>query len=78
MEVSSLGNFAAAQKQTTETSEGNKDARPAASAESQGTTTEEAQNSPIPPVNQAAGLSGEEGNTVAPELSSGAEVDLLA
>ncbi len=78
MEVSSLGNFAAAQKQTTETSEGSKDTRPAASAGSQNTTTEEAQTSPIPPVNQAAELSGQEGNTVAPESSSGAEVDLLA
>lgn len=78
MEVSSLGNFTAAQKQTTETNEGSKDARPSASAESQGTTTEEAQASPIPPVNQTAELSGEEGNTTASESGSGGAVDLLA
>jgi len=79
MEVSSLGNFSAAQKPTAETSEGSKDARPAASsAESRGTTTEEAQTSPIPPVNQAAELSGEEGNTTAPESDTGSAVDLLA
>ena len=80
MEVSSLGNFASAQKQTTETNstEGSKSARLAsASSEPQGTTTEEAQTSPIPPVNQTAELSGEEGNTVAPEAGPGGVVDLL-
>ena len=81
MEVSSLGNFASAQKQTTETSsnDGSKSARlSSASSEPQGTTTEEAQTSPIPPVNQTAELSGEEGNAVASESSAGSAVDLLA
>ena len=80
MEVSSLGNFASAQKQTTETNstEGSKSARLAsASSEPQGTTTEEVQTSPIPPVHQTAELSGEEGNTVAPESGPGGAVDLL-
>ena len=80
MEVPSLGNFASAQKQTTETNstEGSKSARLAsASSEPQGTTTEEAQTSPIPPVHQTAELSGEEGNTVAPESGPGGAVDLL-
>ena len=80
MEVSSLGNFASAQKQTTETNstEGSKSARLAsASSEPQGTTTEEAQTSPIPPVHQTAELSGEEGNTVAPESGPGGAVDIL-
>jgi hypothetical protein len=80
MEVSSLGNFASAQKQTTETNstEGSKSARLAsASSEPQGTTTEEAQTSPIPPVHQTAELSGEEGNTVAPESGLSGAVDLL-
>ncbi len=80
MEISSLGNFASAQKQTTETNstEGSKSARLAsASSEPQGTTTEEAQTSPIPPVHQTAELSGEEGNTVAPESGPGGAVDLL-
>ena len=77
MEVSSLGNFAAAQKQTTETSEGNKDAGASStSIQPQGTNTEEAQTSPIPPVNQTADAGG--GNTVNPESSSGGSVDLLA
>lgn len=79
MEVSSLGNFSAAQKPTAETSEGSKDARTASSSnEVQGTNTEEAQASPIPPVNQAAELSSEEGNTVTSESGSGGAVDLLA
>ena len=80
MEVSSLGNFASAQKQTTETNstEGSKSARLAsASSEPQGTTTEEAQNCPLPPVHQTAELSGEEGNTGAPESGPGGAVDLL-
>ena len=80
MEVSSLGNFASAQKQTTETNstEGSKSACLAsASSEPQGTTTEEAQTSPIPPVHQTAELSGEEGNTVAPESGPSGAVDLL-
>ena len=79
MEVSSLGNFASAQKQTTETSstEGSKNARLAsASNEPQGTATEEAQTRPIPPVNQPGGLSGEEGNAVASESSAGSAVYL--
>ena len=76
MEVSSLGSFASAQKTTTETSstEGGR----SASTESQGTNTEEAQTSPIPPVNQTAELSGEEGNTTASESGAGSAVDLLA
>jgi len=77
MEVPSVGNFSAAQKQTVETSEGSRDAR-AASTEVQGTNTEEAQASPIPPVNQATELSSEEGNTVTSESGSGGAVDLLA
>ena len=80
MEVPSLGNFASAQKQTTETSstEGSKNARLAsASNEPQGTATEEAQTSPIPPVNQTGGLSGEEGNTVTPESGFSGAIDLL-
>jgi hypothetical protein len=77
MEVSSLGNFSAAQKPTAETNEGSKDAR-AASTSNEPQGTEEAQTSPIPPVNQAAELSGEEGNTTAPESDSGGAVDLLA
>ncbi len=77
MEVSSLGNFAAAQKQTTEINEGNKDARTASTSnQPQGTNTEEAQTSPIPPVNQTADAGG--GNTVNPESSSSSAVDLLA
>ena len=77
MDVSNLGNFSAAQKPTTETSEGNKDARATSTSnETQGTSTEEAQASPIAPVNQAAELSNEEGNKVTSE--SGGAVDLLA
>ncbi len=79
MEVSSLGNFSAAQKPTAETSEGSKDARATSTSnQAQGTDTEEAQASPIPPVNQAAELSSEEGNTVSSESGSGGAVDLLA
>jgi hypothetical protein len=77
MEVPSLGNVSAAQKPVVETSEGSRDAR-AATTESQGTSTEEAQTSPIPPVNQASELSSEEGNTVTSESGSGGAVDLLA
>ena len=79
MDVSTLGNFSAAQKPTAETSEGNKDARvTSTSNETQGTSTEEAQASPIAPVNQAAELSNEEGNKVTSESESGGAVDLLA
>ncbi len=79
MEISSLGNFSAAQKPTAETSEGSKDARTASTSnEAKGTSTEEAQASPIPPVNQSAELSSEEGNTVTSESGSGESVDLLA
>lgn len=80
MEVSSLGNFASSQKQTTETSsaEGSKSARLASvSTEPQGTTTE-AQTSPIPPVNQTSEVGGENGNTGSSETGSGVAVDLLA
>ena len=79
MDVSTLGNFSAAQKPTAETSEGNKDARATSTSnEIQGTGTEEAQASPIAPVNQAAKLSSEEGNQVTSESESGGAVDLLA
>jgi hypothetical protein len=77
MEVSSLGNFTAAQKPTAEASEGSKDARATSTSnEPKGTATEEAQASPIPPVNQTTDASG--GNTVAVESGSGGAVDLLA
>ena len=79
MDVSTLGNFSAAQKPTAETSEGNKDARATStSKEARGTSSEEAQASPIAPVNQAAELSNEEGNKVTSESESGGAVDLLA
>ena len=77
MDVSTLGNFSTSQKPTAETSEGNKDARATSTSnEAQGTSTEEAQASPIPPVNQATKLSSEEGNQVTSD--SGGAVDLLA
>jgi flagellar basal body rod protein FlgB len=79
MDVSTLGNFSAAQKPTAETSEGNKDARATSTSnEAQGTNTEEAQVSPIAPVNQATELSNEDGNNVTSESESGGAVDLLA
>ena len=79
MDVSILGNFSATQKLPAETSEGNKDARATSTSnETQGTSTEEAQASPIAPVNQAAELSNEEGNKVTSESESGGAVDLLA
>lgn len=82
MDVSSLGNLSTAQKQTSETgsTDGGKSARLAsASTQTQGTATEEAQTSPIPPVNQTAQLSGDEGNSVTPDSeAAGGAVDLLA
>ena len=79
MDVSNLGNFSAAQKPTAEASEGNKDARATSTSnETQGTSTEEAQASPMAPVNQATELSNEEGNKVTSESESGGVVDLLA
>ena len=79
MDVSILGNFSATQKLPAETSEGNKDARATSTSnEAQGTSSEEAQASPIAPVNQAAKLSNEEGNKVTSESESGGAVDLLA
>jgi hypothetical protein len=79
MDVSTLGNISASQKPTAETSEVTKDARATStSGEVQGTSTEEAQASPVAPVNQAAELSNEEGNKVASESDSGGAVDLLA
>jgi hypothetical protein len=81
MDVSNLGNFTTGQKQTSDTNlaEGSKSARSSATASApQETTTEGAQTSPIPPVNQASELSGEEGNSVSPESGSGQAVDLLA
>ena len=80
MEVSSLGNFNTAPKQTTDTvsTEGSKTARLAPSSnEPQGTSTEEAQASPLPPVNQTGGLAGENGNTAATESNLGGAIDLL-
>jgi hypothetical protein len=79
VDVSSLGNFSSAQKPNAETSEGSKDARATSTSnETQGTGTEEAQASPIAPVNQASELSNEEGNKVISESESGGTVDLLA
>jgi hypothetical protein len=78
MEVSSLGNFTAAHKQTTEKNEESKDGRTLTSAQSQGTTTEEAQASPIPPVNHTNELSGEEGNITEPVSELSQAVDLIA
>ena len=78
MDVSNLGNFSSAQKQTTEKNEEIKDSRTVASVESQVTTTEEAQTSPIPPVNQTNELSREEGNTTNRESETNRVVDLLA
>jgi hypothetical protein len=77
MEVSSLGNFTAANKQTSEKNEENKDGRTLTSAESQGMTTEEAKTSPIPPVNQTSELSGEEGNTTESASEPSRAVDIL-
>jgi hypothetical protein len=79
MDVSTLGNFSNAQKPTAETNQGNKDARSTSTSnEAQGTSTEEAQASPIAPVNQAAELSSEEGNKVTSDPKSGGVVDFLA
>ena len=78
MDVSNLGNFSAAQKQTTEKNEEIKGGRTLASVESQVTTTEEAQTSLIPPVNQTNRLSSEEGNTTNRESEQNRAVDLLA
>ena len=79
MEVSSLGNFSTAQKTTGENNEASKDARAASTSnEAQGTSTEGAQASSFPPVNQASKLSSEEGNTVKSESGSPGAVDLLA
>ena len=78
MDVSNLGNFSAAQKQTTEKNEEIKDGRTLASVESQVTTTEEAQTSPIPPVNQTNKLSSEEGNITNRESKTNGVIDLLA
>ena len=78
MDISNLGNFSAAQKQTTEKNEEIKDGRTLASVESQVTITEEAQTSPIPPVNQTNRLSSEEGNTTNRESKTNGVIDLLA
>jgi hypothetical protein len=77
MEVSSLGNFTAAQKQNTEKNEGSKDSR-LSIANSQATNTDEVQASPIPPVKETTELSGQEGNKTNSKSGSGAEIDLLA
>ena len=78
MDISTLGNFRATQRQTSENYEEIKDVRTLASVKSQVTTTEEAKTSPIPPVNQTNDLSGEEGNTTNRELETNRVVDLLA
>jgi hypothetical protein len=81
MEFSRLGNLATGPKQSTETSSSNdvsKNARQALASEPQGTSTEEAQTSPIPPVNQTAAPSGEEGSSLSPESGSGGGIDVLA
>ena len=81
MEVSNLGSLAAGPKpsnETNSTSEGSRNARLAVSSEPQGTSTEEAQASPIPPVNQSAATSGEEGSLVSSESGSGGAIDVLA
>ena len=78
MDVSNLGNFSAAQRQTTEKNEEIKDGRTLASVKSQVTTTEEAQTSLIPPVNQTNRLSSEEGNTTNRESKTNGVIDLLA
>ena len=78
MEVPRLGNFTVAQKQTTEKNEASKDARSLVSAVPQGKNIEEELTSYIPPVNQTAKLSGEEGNITNPESNSGVAVNLLA
>jgi hypothetical protein len=78
MEVSSLGNFSNTQKPAGESNEANKDARAASTSnEAKGTSTEEAQASPLPPVTQAPELNSEEGNTVTSETESGVAVDFL-
>ena len=78
MDVSNLGSFSAAQRQTIEKNEEIKDGRTLASVESQVTTTEEAQTSLIPPVNQTNRLSSEEGNTTNRESKTNGVIDLLA
>ena len=78
MDISNLGNFSAAQKQTIEKNEEIKDGRTYASVESQVTTSEEAQTSLITPVNQTNELSREEGNTTNRESETNRVVDLLA
>ena len=78
MDVLNLVNLSVAQKQTTEKNEEIKGGRTLASVESQVTTTEEAQTSPIPPVNQTNELSREEGNTANRESETNRVVDLLA
>ena len=78
MDVSSLGNFRATQRQTSENNEEIKDGRILASVKSQVTNREEAKTSPIPPVNQTNELSSEEGNTTNRESEPNRVVDLLA
>ena len=78
MDVLNLVNLSATQKQTTEKNEEIKGGRTLASVESQVTITEEAQTSPIPPVNQTNELSREEGNTANRESETNRVVDLLA
>ena len=78
MDVLNLVNLSATQKQATEKNEEIKGGRTLASVESQVTITEEAQTSPIPPVNQTNELSREEGNTANRESETNRAVDLLA
>ena len=78
MDVLNLVNLSATQKQATEKNEEIKGGRTLASVESQVTTTEEAQTSPIPPVNQTNKLSSEEGNITNRESKTNGVIDLLA
>ena len=78
MEVSNLGSFSAAQKQTTEKNEVGKDSPNLTSVESQGTATVAAQPRPIPPVNQTTELSSEEGNITNLGSETSRAVDILA
>mgnify|MGYP001454668037 CR=1 FL=1 len=81
MEVSSLGTLAAGQKKSSEASSASEESRNdgiVLSSKPQGTSNEEAQTSPFPPVKQPAALSGEEGNSVRHEPASGGGIDVLA
>ena len=78
MEVSSLINFTTVNKQITEKNEESKGSRTLDSTDSQGKTTDAAQTSLIPPVNQITELSSEEGNKTTTVSESSQKVDILA